>query len=168
MEKQLTFHFHSLYYILSFSRLMESFERWCSLSWHRIRSSVPSRKRRYSTPYWHKIVTKKKVRFIYHENGRKRKEIKPEERNADAKPTDNTTGNGKAKISGRFQCQRTIKVGHYSLLNLGPRFQQQTSAERKKNRAKIYGRSSVFLALDWTAFATGDKTIKRLPKQEKK
>jgi hypothetical protein len=33
-------------------------------------------------------------------------------------------------------------------LNLGPRFRQQTSAERKKNRAKLYGRSSVFLALD--------------------
>ena len=43
---------------------------------------------------------------------------------------------------------RTIKVGHNSLLNLGPRFRQQTSAERKKNRAKLYGRSSVFLALD--------------------
>jgi hypothetical protein len=45
----------------------------------------------------------KKSRFIYHENWRKRNKI--EERNADAKPTDNTTGNGKAKISGRFQCQ---------------------------------------------------------------
>jgi hypothetical protein len=33
---------------------------------------------------------------------------------------------------------RTIKVGYYSLLNLGSRFRQQTSAERKKRTERTF------------------------------
>ncbi len=157
----------SLLYILSFSRLMESFGRCCSLSWHRIRSSVPSRKRRYSTPYWHKIVTKRKVRFICTTKTGE-KEIKPKKEMQTQNQPTTQQEMGKRKFLDASYAKDNQS---WLLFSLEFGFAFSTTDKRwkkKKNRANIYGRSSVFLALDWTAFATGDKTIKRQPKQERK
>lgn len=145
---------------------MESFGRCCSLSWHRIRPSVPSRKRRYSTPYWHKIVTKKKVRFIYHENWRKRNKI--EERNADAKPTDNTTGNGKAKISGRFQCQDNQSWPLFSLefgsafSTTDKRWKKKEPSETLRSVVRFPGAGLNSFCYWWQNNQTATKTRKKI------